>query len=443
MLAPKPRSGSRAYLKALKDDEGVFRGVYRTLAGDVHNGETITPPTEWLLDNFHLAEAEFKRVRHDLPPSYHRHLPRLAPRELSGTTRIYALSRELIRHSDGRLDPERLVRFIMAFQTVAPLTIGELWAWPSMLKLGLIENFRGLAQGILEGRDERVSAESHLALLDRGETLLLPLPRVLHSALVVHLLQRVRDYGPKAIALRARLDEQLALQGMTIEDAIRTEHQRQATLQASVANTITSLRLCATHDWSRYFESVSLVEQVLQRDPMGVYGRMDFASRDRYRQAVEELADETGEAQVRVALRAVASSRNAQTSAGTKRAVHVGYHLIGPGRKGFESDVAWGPSLKQRFRRFVFGNATAAYLGSIAVFTALGVAAALDYAGGLTPDEGVSVWVALLTVLPASQAAIFLVQKLAAWFVSPRRLAWMHGERGIPDNARTMVVVPT
>lgn len=133
MLAPKPRSASRAYLKRLKDDERVLRGAYRTLADDVHNGETITPATEWLLDNFHVAEAEFKRVRHDLPPSYHRHLPRLAPRELTGTTRIYALSRELIRHSDGRLDPERLVRFIMAFQTVAPLTIGELWAWPEGL----------------------------------------------------------------------------------------------------------------------------------------------------------------------------------------------------------------------------------------------------------------------------------------------------------------------
>ena len=61
-------------------------------------------------------------------------------------------------------------------------------------------------------------------------------------------------------------------------------------------------------------KSVSLVEQVLQRDPAGVYGAMDFLSRDRQRQAVEELAAPTGEAQVRVALRAVESARQAAAS---------------------------------------------------------------------------------------------------------------------------------
>ena len=79
----------------------------------------------------------------------------------------------------------------------------------------------------------------------------------------------------------------------------------------SVANAITSLRLCSAIDWRQYVESVSLVEQVLQRDPAGAYGRMDFLSRDRQRQAVEELAAPSGDAQVRVALRAVESARQA------------------------------------------------------------------------------------------------------------------------------------
>ena len=193
MLARGPRSARRAYLRRLKEDERVLRWAYRALADDVHRGEPITPATEWLLDNFHIAEAEFKRVRHDLPPSYHRRLPQLAPRELAGRARIYALAQELIQHSDGRLDPERLVRFVTAFQTVAPLTIGELWAWPSMLKLGLIENLRSLAEGILEGREQRLAAEAHLVPLEGGEMPLEPLPRTLHSAFVVHVLQRVRN----------------------------------------------------------------------------------------------------------------------------------------------------------------------------------------------------------------------------------------------------------
>ncbi len=100
----------------------------------------------------------------------------------------------------------------------------------------------------------------------------------------------------------------------------------------SMGNSITSLRLCATLDWNEYVEDVSLIEQILQRDPPGVYARMDFASRDRYRHAVEELADPTGEAQVRVALRADRErAPGGRDSRGpTPRAAHVGYHLIGP-----------------------------------------------------------------------------------------------------------------
>ena len=76
-------------------------------------------------------------MRHDLPVQYYRKLPKSAPREFSGEARIHAMALELIRRGDGRLDRERLMRFSRAFQTVEPLTIGELWAWPIMLKLGL------------------------------------------------------------------------------------------------------------------------------------------------------------------------------------------------------------------------------------------------------------------------------------------------------------------
>ena len=98
-----------------------------------------------------------------------------------------------------------------------------------------------------------------------------------------------------------------------------------------MANAITSLRLCSTLDWTHFFERVSLIEQVLQRDPAGVYADMDFASRDRYRHAVEELAEPIGEAQMRVALRSVESARQAAEKDPADRAAHVG---LPPHREG-------------------------------------------------------------------------------------------------------------
>jgi cyclic beta-1,2-glucan synthetase len=436
---------ARSVFPRFDDNVRVLREAYRTLSGDVQRGEFVTAAAEWLLDNFHLVASEIRDVRQNLPRGYYRELPKLAARERAGNARVYALAVELIRHSDSRLDRAQLVRWLDAFQTVAPLTIGELWAWPSMLKLALVENLRRLADETLAARAARRAADAYVARIDAaGKGPPQRLPRSLHPALVVQLLQRVREYGPRLSAVRGVLDAQLAADRRTAEEAIRGEHQREAATQVSVANVVTSLRLCSTLDWPAYVEAVSLVERVLQRDPAGVHGRMEFLSRDRYRQAVEELADRTGEAQVRVALRAVESARQAaETEGPAARAAHVGHHLIGRGRRELEADVAWRPGPWKRLRRLGFAHATAAYLGSIALVTAALVAAGVAYAR----QAGGSAWalsaVALLLLLPASELAIALVQRLAARLVPPRRLPRLDLSEGIPEDARTLVVVPT
>jgi cyclic beta-1,2-glucan glucanotransferase len=444
-LDPSPRRWARHGFPRLDDNARALQEAYRIMAEDVHQGAFVTAATDWILDNFHVVASEIRDIRQNLPRGYYKELPKLALRELAGTTRVYAMAVEIIRHSDSRLDRAKLVRFMNSFQTVAPLTIGELWAWPSMLKLALVENLRRLADKILESRAARRAADAYVAQIDSaGQGAVPRLPPVLHTAFVVQVLQRIREYGPRLGAVRTAVDEHLAAQHMTSEDAIRTEHQGQAAAQVSVANVITSLRLCSTLDWSQYFESVSLVERVLQQDPAGRYGSMDFLSRDRYRQAVEELADPTGEAQVRVGLRAVESARQAAEGGGIReRAAHVGHHLIGKGRRDLETDVAYRPRLKQRVRRFVFGHATGAYLGSIAMVTLVLAGLGAEYARRHGASPGVELVVALLLLLPASDLAIAFVQRVAARLAPPRRLPRLDFPDGIPPDERTMVIIPT
>jgi cyclic beta-1,2-glucan synthetase len=208
---PSSRRASRSLFPRFDDNARVLREAYRALTDDVHRGEFVTPSGEWLLDNYHLVASEIRQVRHNLPRGYYRELPKLASREQAGNARVYALAVELIRHSDSRLDRQQLVRFVESFQTVAPLTIGELWAWPSMLKLALVENLRRLAEEMLAARAARRAADAHVARIDaagKGEAP--PLPPVLHTALVVQLLQRVREYGPRLSAVRKGLEQHLA-----------------------------------------------------------------------------------------------------------------------------------------------------------------------------------------------------------------------------------------
>src|SRR5690606_19332466 len=127
-------------------------------------------------------------------------------------------------------------------------------------------------------------------------------------------------------------------------------------------------------DWTECFESVSLVEQVLQRGPAGVYGQMDFRSRNRYRNAVEELAEPTGDSQLRLALKSVERARQMAERSPGERGAHVGHYLIGGGRRAFEKGIGWRPRFLVRARRRFFQYATPGYLGTIALGTAVLVA---------------------------------------------------------------------
>ena len=306
---PSGRRRARSIYPRLTDNARVLRHAYRTLAHDVREGAFVTPATEWFLDNFHLISSEIIEVRENLPRRYYGELPPLAGRQ-ADEARIYAIAVELLRHSDSRLELPQLQRFLNSYQRVAPLTIGELWAWPSMLKLALIENLRRLADEILESRAARRAADTFVSRIDEGpQDAAITIPADSHDAYLVQMLHRAREYDVRRSPLRAALEAHLIARNTVAEEVVRVEHQRQATSQASVANAITSLRLCATIDWRQYVESVSLVDNVLRRDPAGVYARMDFLSRDRQRQAVEELAESSGEAQVRVALKAVETAR--------------------------------------------------------------------------------------------------------------------------------------
>jgi cyclic beta-1,2-glucan synthetase len=142
----------------------------------------------------------------------------------------------VLRYSDARLDAHRLRRFIYAYQTVAPLTIGELWAWPSMLKMALVEHLRRLSEELVETRAGRLAADAHFETFERARGPLPPLPASFHLAFVDQLLQRIREYGAGAADLRKQLEERLVAAGTTVEEAVRAGHQRLAMSNLSMGN---------------------------------------------------------------------------------------------------------------------------------------------------------------------------------------------------------------
>ena len=422
----------------------MLRSAYRALADDARAGQFMVPAADWLLDNFPLISAELSDIRRNLPRAYARALPVVAAPEHHGHARVSVMAIEFIRHRDSRLDEPGLIEFLASYQRIAPLTIGELWAWPSMIKLALVENLRRLADELMEARDSRKTAHTYLAGHDRHGTVR-PLPPDASPAFLVELLHGLREYGVGNPSLRMAIDDVLDARQTNADETIRGEMQRQGVAQVSVANVITSLRLCTTMDWQDYVEAVSLVEEVLRRDPSGAYPRMDFLSRDAQRRAVEAMAPRSGEDQVLAAHKAVETAREAATAFGVHdRRAHVGFHLVDRGRPALEAALAHHPGLKTRSRRLLRRFATPLYLGAIAVGTTLLLASAVLYARQLEASITLQVVVALVLAWPLANVVITALHALIPRLLGPTRLPRLNFSTvGVPESARTMVVVPT
>jgi len=132
-------------LARLADNEAALLQTCDLLNAAIREGRRVTPASEWLLDNYYLIDEHLRTARRHFPQGYSWQLPRLANGVSAGLPRIYDIALNAISHGDGRFDQESLHRFVAAYQRVAPLSLGELWAIPIMLRLALIENLRRVA----------------------------------------------------------------------------------------------------------------------------------------------------------------------------------------------------------------------------------------------------------------------------------------------------------
>ena len=283
-------SRGRPLIPRVLENGRVLLNSYRAIARAIQDEHAITPAAEWLVDNFHIVDEQLREIKDDLPTGYYRMLPKLASGHLEGYPRVFGVAWAFVAHTDSRFDPEALRRFVAAYQRVQPLTIGELWAVAITLRVVLVENLRRMAERMVSSRVARHEADvlADSLLEPGGQSAILPtLERLekapLETAFAVQLVQRLRDLDPKVGPVLLWLDQRLAHAGTNADEIVRAEHQQQGAQSVSVRNIITSMRLISAFDWQEFFETVSLVDEILRSDTD--FADMDFSTRDDYRHA--------------------------------------------------------------------------------------------------------------------------------------------------------------
>jgi cyclic beta-1,2-glucan synthetase len=442
--------GPDPLLRRLADNEIALRKAYALVTEAVTLGRRITPAAEWFIDNYYLIEEQVRTARRHLPRGYSRELPRLANGPTAGMPRVYDIALELISHSHGRVDGESLRKFVAAYQAMRPLRLGELWAIPIMLRLALLENLRRVVAGVTAGRTDRERAgywvERMLgtAVSEPAKVVLVLADMVkenppLTDAFVTEFATRLQGQGSALLFPISWLEQRLADRGQTIEQLFQLVSQSQAADQVAIGNSIGSLRFLGATDWRDFVEAMSVVERTLGRDPAGVYGAMDFSTRDRYRHVVESIAKRSPLSEDEVAQAAVELAG----SAGDGHSAHVGYFLVDEGRPRLERAVRMrrdpllaARRLGRRLRFIVYGGAIA--------FLTIGTSTLFAF---VAPTGRLPWWMLatllVLLVIASSQLAVAIVHWAATLLVRPRLVPRLDFSKGIPPEHRTLVAVPT
>jgi cyclic beta-1,2-glucan synthetase len=433
----------------LKVLESELNSAYTALAEAPEETLSLSYAAEWMLDNFHIVQQALRLIRVEMPKGFYILLPKLDRPSQNDLPRIYAIAHEIILYCSGLIQINLVTQFLQAYQRFTPLAMRELWALPTMLRLGILECLASAVSTI----NQEIPDDLHENLDDDRESLL-------------------NANGVKRIAL-----DSLPI-AAEIDDV--------------VANSIRSLRILATYDWKTFFENVSLVEEILFQDPAGIYHRMDFETRDSYRGKIEDLALATNRHELDIVKEAIQLAKDCHQNKHTQHAAdpsrteheatavpsdlsvsthvpkntltqdknlstiihatdsiftrddHVGFYLLGDGLNLLESVAEYRPPWKSRLARWVLQHPTLPYLGSIVSLTFLFLTALMflfSRSVGATPLQLFSL--AFLGLIISGTVAVDIINWLITQVVLTRVLPKMDFEQGITPEFRTMVVVPS
>ncbi len=444
--AVRATSDTVSFSPRLRSNIRSLREAHRYIGLQAATGYDISPAAEWLLDNFHLIEAQLKEVHEGMPLRYFRALPILVDPPLAGLPRIYGVAWAFVAHTDGAFDEDLLIRFLRAYQERRELRLSELWALPTTLRVVLIENLRRLAERVATNKAARAVAN---LCCDQIATCSVA---TLQSLLELLNLRGVGQVFLAQMALRlqdgsgadADADGVYPWLRHNLPEPARTQAQHSADQAAdnlSVSNAVKSLRSIGDADWSEIVASTSALMQLMLSSAL--FAAEHANTRDQTLHGIERLARRSGRSESAVAHSLLALM---QPPAGRAEPTGANHWLSGPGRGTMAQALGLPAPARLPWQSWARHAALGGYLGALLLGTTGLVAWILlqhnaGWMGGST-----ALWLDLLAaglmLFPASEAVIAVVNRLICESARPSHLPRLALANGIGPEHRVMVAIP-
>ena len=440
-VVPGGRGG--VFFPRLSQNVAVLQRSREFLESRARQGRHLGPAAHWLLDNAALLDEQLLAVRRGLPRSFFQLLPLLRDEPLAGLPRIYSVAWAWVAHTDSGFDAGLLEAYLRAYQEVQPLTLAELWALHTTLRVVLVENLRRLAERAAAQQAARDAAHhwldhagadpQHLAVRERARQLA---TRGVSEPFLLTLVQRREDLGAPSARL---LDAWLQMQLPDVGAALTRQHNEAAEDQQSIRNAITTLRELERVDWRAIVARSSAAVRLLDRLP--VHAAESEATQDATLHEVERLARRSGRSEL--AVTEVLMTLTAQAADVDDARAACAYWWCGDGEDTLHALLGLEPQRwPRRGTAAMRKAATAPYLLGVTLLS-IGLVAWL-LRRYVAADVGAA-WLtvtALLMLGPVSEAVVAVVNRLISESLRPAILPRLAFASGVPEVHRSLVVIP-
>jgi cyclic beta-1,2-glucan synthetase len=250
---------------------------------------------------------------------------------------------------------------------------------------------------------------------------------------------KFRELWALVPAMELALLEQIAARSKNVFDDTQPSQ--------SVGDCVRSLIEINQLHWKEVLEPQIAFDQVLSQDPSGAYARMDFESRNLYREKLVLIAERSDSTEMEVASQALELARQSQQEPAEDsrialRESHVGYYLVGAGSAEFRARIGFRPSLAHKIRGLLRSHPDEFYLPGIEILT-FGLMSAIVLLLTSTFTSPALILLSMLVLLlPCSQSAVQLMNYLTTALLRPEILPKFDFSKDIPEDCTTLVAVP-
>lgn len=445
----KSASDKNTYpIPRVRDNFIAITEVYNLLNDQMKRKIPIHPAGEWILDNYYVIEKTVKMIVKDLSPQKYAKFNGIASGPYIGFARIYVLACEIVACTDANINRTNLYQLLEAYQRKKDLSMEEIWSIGLFLNIALIENIRRIAEKIYAAQVQKIRVEEILAkTIEQGEENAVKLNHrteykkrlakedELKYSFIEYLSYRLRKYGKKAYPYLGVLEEIANKLGTDVSTVIKKEHFEVAINKVSMGNSITSIKTIQRVNFLEIFEKLNSVEEILKQDPSEVYEKMDFPTKEWYRNVIKKQAKKNHVSEIYFAKKALELAQRENQSKVQK---HIGYYLISEGLLELLSQIRG-----QKVTKMSKDNKVVLFL-SVLFLLSIGTSAMLGWCWKQAINN---LWFGIVfTVLSfpiVLQGMKLLGQYILSKVVKPCRIPKLDMQNGVPEEYASFIVIPT